>query len=275
MKLSIWRETMLTSMKSLWAEIAGFIPNLIAAIVLIVVGIFAAKACRYVLARVFEKLGVNKLSTQIGLQQQLDQSTVPSKLSDLLAISAQWIILLAFLIAATEILGLDRVSASINQVMLFLPKVIGAGLVLIFGFFLAGLAKRFVQSSLLSDYVEYRKVISGLLQSLIIVVTVSIAFSQLEFETQLLNYVVAILIGAISIGIAVSLMFGTRDLTRSMMAGVYIRELYKPGDTVRIDNIEGRVITIGSIKTSIDSDGEVHTVPNYLLSEKTVSIISK
>jgi len=86
-----------------------------------------------------------------------------------------------------------------------------------------------------------------------------------------LNYVIAIVL--ISVGLAVALAFGlgSRELVSQILAGIYVRELYEVGQHVTLEDIEGQIEEIGTVKTLLlCSDGELVSVANRVLLETRV-----
>lgn len=104
-----------------------------------------------------------------------------------------------------------------------------------------------------------------------IIISISVAIGQLEVKTELLNYVIAIVL--ITFGLAVALAFGlgSRELVGQILAGIYVRELYEVGQRVRLADIEGQIEEIGTVKTLLlTDDGELASVANKVLLEQRV-----
>lgn len=98
------------------------------------------------------------------------------------------------------------------------------------------------------------------------------AISQLEVKTDLLNHV--IVIGLITVGLAVALAMGlgSREIAGQILAGIYVRELYQVGQQVRIGEVEGLIEEIGTVKTTLLTDGgELVSLSNRELLEQRVN----
>jgi len=106
----------------------------------------------------------------------------------------------------------------------------------------------------------------------VIIISISVAISQLEVKTDLLNHV--IVIGLITVGLAVALAMGlgSREIAGQILAGIYVRELYQVGQQVRIGEVEGHIEEIGTVKTTLlTDDGELVSLSNRELLEQRVN----
>ena len=274
--INLWGETILTIMTTLWGKIAGFLPNLVGALLLLVIGYFIAKAISFVLAKGLDRAGFDDFSAKVGIADILKKASVKLTASDIVGRIIFWIILLTFLITATEALGLPRISETLDEFLLYLPKVIGAALILIIGLFVAHFVRDLVRSGAEGIGVDYAKSLGNTAYGVLFVIIVSLAIGQLEINTDLLDTVISILIAAVGIAIALSLGLGTRELAANILAGVYARDLYQAGDAIELDDIAGTLEQIGTVKTQIKlKDKKVVSVANNVLIDQRVTVKSK
>lgn len=272
-ELNIWSEMFITVMTTLWSKVAGFMPNLVAAIVILVIGYFIAKFIGFVLARLLKKVGLDKLSKSVGVIKTLERAAIKLSPSEIVGAIGFWIIMLTFLVTATESLGLPRVSSTIDDVVLYLPKVIAAAVIFIIGLFLANFLRDIVRGSAEGLGVTYARPLGNAAYGVLFVVIISLSINQLEIETELLNSVISILIAAFGVAIALSLGLGTRDLSSNIIAGYYARDLFASGSRISMLNCDGEVVNVGTMKATIKcEDGSQLTIPNSDLVVSAVSI---
>lgn len=271
-EINIWTQTILTAMTTLWGKIAGFIPNFLAAIVILFVGYFVAKTIGFVLARLLKKVGLDSLSETVGISESLNRAGITLSSAEIVGKLGFWTIMLTFLVTATESLGLPRVSGTIDEFVLYLPKVIAAAVIFIVGLFIAHFVRDLVRGSAEGIGITYAKPLGSAAYGVLFIVISSLAINELEIETTLLNSLISILIAALGIAIALSLGLGTRDLSTNIMAGVYARDLYSVGDLIEFDGKEGVVIQIGTVKTLVKhKNGSQISVANTVLINSTVT----
>jgi len=129
MELDLWTQSLVTAMTALWTKIANFIPNLFGALVVLLLGFVVAKLLDTLLSKLLAKLGLDRLMGGTGLTKLLSRAGLQVPISTLIGKIVYWFVLLIFLVSAAESLGLERVSATLDMLALYLPKVFGAALV--------------------------------------------------------------------------------------------------------------------------------------------------
>jgi len=272
MQLDLWTQSLVAAMTALWTKVANFIPNLFGALVVVILGFVVAKLLDTLLSKLLAKVGLDRLMGGTGLTKLLDRAGIRVPISTVIGKIIYWFVLLIFLVSAAESLGLQRVSATLDMLALYLPKVFGAALVLLVGVLLAQLANGIVRGAAETVGLDYSAGLGRLTQSLVIIISISVAISQLEVKTDLLNQV--IVIGLITVGLAVALAMGlgSRELAGQILAGIYVRELFQVGQQVRIGEVEGQIEAIGTVKTTLlTDDGELVSLSNRILLEQQVS----
>ncbi|HAG78553.1 mechanosensitive ion channel domain-containing protein [Stutzerimonas chloritidismutans] len=271
MEFDPWTQSLLSAMSSLWASVAAFIPRLFGALVVVLLGFVVAKLLDTLLSKVLAKVGLDRLMAGTGLTKLLGRAGIRIPVSALIGKVVYWFVLLIFLVSAAESLGLERVSATLDMLALYVPKVFGAALILLAGVLLAQLLSGLVRGAAESVGLDYANGLARMAQGLVIIISISVAIGQLEVKTELLNYVIAIVL--ITVGLAVALAFGlgSRELVSQILAGIYVRELYEVGQRVRLADIEGQIEEIGTVKTLLlTDDGELTSVANRVLLEQRV-----
>lgn len=257
------KETVLGPMMGLWTKVAEFAPNIVAALLLLVVGYFIAKLIGAAVRKLLEKIGLDKLTESSGIASAVQSTGFEASASAIFGKIVYWLIFLTFLISAADTLGLPRVSSTIDDFVLYLPKLIGALLVVIIGLFAAHLVRTAVETAATGMNLEYGRALGTLIHIIMVVVIVSLAIGQLEIETALLNQVVSIVLLAIATAVALSLGMGTRSISSNIVAGLYARDLFQPGDKIVVGDITGTVAEVSTTSTVLElDDGTSYSVPN-------------
>lgn len=147
MELDLWTQSLVTAMTALWTKVANFIPNLFGALVVVLLGFVVAKLLDTLLSKLLAKVGLDRLMAGTGLTKMLGRVGIQVPISTLVGKIVYWFVLLIFLVSAAESLGLERVSATLDMLALYLPKVFGAALVLLAGVLLAQVANGLVRGA--------------------------------------------------------------------------------------------------------------------------------
>jgi small-conductance mechanosensitive channel len=260
------------SMAAVWAKVAVFIPNLIVAMVLVLLGFVLAKLLDTLLSKVLAKIGLDRLMAGTGLTKLLARVGIQVPVSTLIGKIIYWFVLLVFVVSAVDELGLERVSATLDVLALYVPKVFGAALILLAGVLGAQLLSGLVRGAAEGVGLEYADGLARIAQWLIIVISLSVAIGQLEVKTELLNNVIAIVLISVGAAVALALGLGSRQIAGQILAGIYVRELYEVGQQIQVGEVEGQIEEIGTVKTIVLTEsGELVSLANRVLLEQRVS----
>ncbi|MBF3197619.1 mechanosensitive ion channel, partial [Pseudomonas aeruginosa] len=106
----------------------------------------------------------------------------------------------------------------------------------------------------------------------VIIISISVAVGQLEVKTDLLNYIIAIVLITVGLAAALALGLGSREVAGQIIAGIYVRELYQVGQQVKVGDVEGTIEEIGTVKTILlTEEGELVSLANRLLLDQRVT----
>jgi hypothetical protein len=107
-----------------WSAVATFVPKLIVFLILLLVGWLIAKAVSKAISMLFNRLGFNKLIAKSGLGDMTKNSNID--IADILVKLVYYFIFLIFLQLALSAFGPNAVKDLIDQVVLFLPRILVA-----------------------------------------------------------------------------------------------------------------------------------------------------
>jgi small-conductance mechanosensitive channel len=194
------------SLTSFWTQLAGFVPKLLAAFLLLFLGWIAAKLARTATFHLLKIMHFDTLAEKSGIEAFLHQGNLEVSLSTLLASLVYWLVILIVIVTVSNSLGLHVVADLFNKVVLYLPNIIVAILVLVLGSLLARFINRIVFAYLNNIGVEGALTISTISEYAILIFVFFVALVQLQIGTQLLT--AAFQIGFGAIGLAFALAFG-------------------------------------------------------------------
>ena len=120
----------------LWSTIISYLPNLLGAIVVFLIGVIVAMVLRSAVERVVALLRIDDLAKKLELTQQFERVGLRLHIGSLLGWIVKWFFVIIGLIAATDVLGWDQVTDYLAQVVLFVPNVIISVIILLAGILL-------------------------------------------------------------------------------------------------------------------------------------------
>lgn len=221
-------DVFVASLTSFWTQLASFIPQLLAALLLLFVGWILANLARTGVIKLLDLLRFDSLADKTGIEAFLKQGHVDISLGRLIANLVYWVIIFIVIVTVANSLGLHLVAELFNKIVLYIPNVIVAILVLVFGILIARIINRLVFAYLNNIGVQGALTISTLSEYAMIIFVVFVALEQLEIGTTLLT--AAFQIGFGAIGLALALAFGLGG--REWAAGVIKRMTDREGKNV-------------------------------------------
>lgn len=201
----------LTSLTSFSTKLAAFLPQLIAALVLLFLGWIAAKLIRAAFRKFLKVVHFDSLSEKSGVEAFLKQGELNVSLSGVLAELMYWLVMLVVIVLVSDSLGLTKVTELFNRVALYIPNIIIAIIVLVFGTLLARAVNRVLFAYLKNMGVEGALTLSTVTEYAIQIFVVFVALEQLNIGTQLLTTAFAIGFGAVALALAIAFGLGGKD----------------------------------------------------------------
>lgn len=124
-----------TPIAGMVSQFLNYIPNILAAVIILAVGVFVANIIRQLLTPILKKLNVDKIQEKAGIAA--DKSTT---ISSVIAYVVYALILIPVVIAALQALNISAISdpaiAMLNKIVLFLPNIFVAIAIIVVGLFI-------------------------------------------------------------------------------------------------------------------------------------------
>ncbi|MFO7542877.1 MAG: hypothetical protein R6W97_08745 [Thiobacillus sp.] len=204
-------DVFVASLISFWTQLAGFVPQLLAAMLLLFVGWLFANLVRTGVMKLLDVLKFDQLAGKTGIEAFLKQGNIDITLSRLLAKLAYWIIIFIVIVTVANSLGLHMVAELFNKVVFYIPNIIVAIFVLVFGVLVARFINRMAFAYLNNIGVQGALTISTLAEYATIVFVVFVALEQLAIGTMLLTAAFQIGFGAVGLALALAFGLGGRE----------------------------------------------------------------
>lgn len=266
-----------------WTQIWGaflsaavvWLPRLVGALVLLLLGWLVARLVRFVLSNLLRRLGLDRLAERAGVYKLFsDAGLAPSaSVANLIARVVYWIVLLVFLIAATESLGLPGVVDALGGLVAYLPNVLAAVLILLLGSLIAGVVGGTLGTLTTQVGVAAGPLLGQVVRYVIIAFAVILALDQLGIETTLLIAAAIAIIAATALALALAFGIGSRELAHNIMAGFHTRDAFSLGQQLNVRGHIGRLVSVGPVKTTLETKNGMVSLPNSVLMDEEVTLM--
>ena len=262
----ILQKSMENATQILWEKLAEYIPNIFGTIILLVVGYFISKLVAKISIKILRIIGIDKISEKVGLHKTFERMGIQLKFSDIFGKIFFWLIMLIFIISASEALHLDKITGTIDTFVRYLPNIIGSGLIFILGLMAVHFLKNVIEDFSEKIGLAYGKTLATVIHLIAVVVVSVLAINQLQLEMDLINRIVEIILISAGVVVALSLGLGTKDLSKNIVSSLSLKEQIKPGIHLEFENISGTVKQVGLVNTVVElSEGKKVHIPNSML----------
>lgn len=201
-------------------QTALFLPNLIAAIVVFIVGVILAVILKNALIRSLQALGVEKALDGTAVTTALRRANSSLTLSKILGELVKWFIILVFLVPAVDTLGLTQVSGLISSLLLYLPNVVVAVIVVTIGVLFANFAHDFVLATSISLGTSTANVIAQIGRWAIIIFSLLAALTQLGIAPGLIQILFTGVVAMVALAGGLAFGLGGRDAAAASIAKI-------------------------------------------------------
>lgn len=255
--------------------IASWLPSLIGALLLLLVGWLVASLAGAVTRALLRRLGLDRLSERTGTSRLLVDMGLDASASRLLGRLVYWTVLLLFILASAEALGLVGVTATLSILVAYLPNVIAAALILILGTLLARVVGDAVGALAVQSGISGGAALGQATRYTLLALTIILALDQLMIQSSLLVAVAIVLVAAIALALALAFGLGTRELASNIMAGFHAKEMFTPGQMLTVRGHIGRLTSIGAVSSLLETEAGYVSIPNEVLVQEEVLIAAE
>jgi hypothetical protein len=201
----------LNSLETFWLNLSLFLPQIIASFVLLILGWLVAKLLRKVALRVLKFLRIDVAAEKSGIDDFLVKGGVRYTTTTIVANLIYWFVLFTVMLALLNSLGLQTAAELFNRIVLYIPNVIVAVLVLMFGALFARFVKGVTFTYLSNIGIAGAEVMSTIAQWAILIFVFSVALEQLAIGGQILVSAFQIAFGALCLALALAFGLGGRE----------------------------------------------------------------
>lgn len=194
----------LEPLKNVYTQFSMLFPNLLAMMVIILSGLIAARILRAVLLRLLKAVRFDSWSDRMGLTSMLRKGDLWAKPSAAVGAFLFWLLIFVSIMTGMSALQIRVVDAMIAETMAYLPKVISAILILVFGYIATGLIARGLLISLVNNGFHFAKQSARAARLLLIVLIIAMALEQLQVAPGIVVAAFSTLFGGIVLALAIS-----------------------------------------------------------------------
>jgi len=214
-------DAVVIALGDLWLDFIDFIPNLIVALIVFIVGWAIAVAIGRLIEKILVILRINQAFENIkGLRDAAGRAGLRINIPLVIGEIVKWFLIIVFLLAATDILGLQDVAAFLRSVLAYIPNVAVAALILVIAAVLANFVYRTVLASVSAAGFSSGGAIAAISKWAIIIFAFMAALLQLNVAASLIQTILTAFFAMLALAGGLAFGLGGKEV-----AGKWLRKL--------------------------------------------------
>ena len=211
------QQALLAALSKVLTTVIAFIPQLISAGLVILVGFLVGRWAQWLTVTILETLRFSKVVKNSPFEKFLEKAEITTKIEEILATIVRWLVLMVFFIASLNLLGLSSVSYFLTSILGYIPSIVAAILILTIGTIVAGIIESLVKSSLSQISRSTGRMVSKLGSYVVMVFTVLAALAQLGIAQELIQALFIGFVAMLALGLGLAFGLGSKDLVAKVL----------------------------------------------------------
>ncbi|GEM_PF-104813 len=267
-----WGAALWAAVGAALSGILGFVPNLLGAIIVVLVGWAIANVLATLVDKGLDAVQFDRWMAKAGVDKAIARTGLRLDASNMVAQLVKWLVILVTLVVAADALNLPQVTAALMAIIAYIPNVIAALLIVTLGALLASFIGNLVKTTPLAA----SDLLGQVAYWAIMVFSALAALTQLNIAPELVQILFTAVVGSVALAAALAFGLGLRHEAEDLMASTELRQVLDRGDTISL-NAEGRAVNgtvqrIGWLSTQLATDAGVVFVPNHLFLERMATV---
>lgn len=215
MDVGSWTTLTTDAVTAALRDVVNYLPKLVGALVVILIGVLVAWAIKTVIVRVLGFIKLKPYTDAIGLNKIFPEKV---EVVELLGDLAKWIVIIVFLLPALQILDLPQVNELVAAVVAYLPNVVIAVAIVVIGAVVADLAARVVESTATTIGAKTAAVAADVARWAVVVFVVLAALLQLGIATTIIDRLVTGFVAMVAIAGGLAFGLGGQDTAKEAVS---------------------------------------------------------
>lgn len=200
-----------------YLKIIQFLPNLLAALVILIAGFVLAGILGWVFSRIFRSLDLDKHFQRFSVMEVLRKGGIEDPLSVLLSKVIKWTTVVVFIVISLYTLDSPTVERLLESLFFYLPNVFVAFLILLFGYILANFLGRAALIAAVNAGIRISGMMAKLAKLTILLLSVTMALEQLGIGKDSILIAFALIFGGIVLALAIAFGLGGKEVAKGYL----------------------------------------------------------
>lgn len=268
-----YKDVLLASLQAFSQQAIGAIYAIIGVLLLLLVGWWVARSIAFLSNKLLTVVKFDQFAGRFKIDDMLKKANIDISPTSLLSTMLYWIVMLLFIVTATDKLGWTIVSEQISKLISFIPTLLSAFVLFILGSFIAGFIRDILTAATASFGMTTGRLVSSFVFYFLMAIVTLTALNQIGIDTTIITSNVVMFIGAVLLSGSISYGFASREVMSNMLAAFFNRKTFTVGQTIRIDDIQGVIVKIDTLSITLQTNTDKVIIPSKDLLNNRVHVI--
>lgn len=218
MAIQTWTEVVTASLQALWIGFVEFLPSLLGAIIVFIIGWIIASLLGKLATQIIRALRIDQILEKMGFKRSFDRANLKLDSGIFFGELVRWFFIIVFLMASTDILGLPEVTIFLNTVILYIPQLIVAVFILLIAVVVANFLQKLVKASVEAAGLNSANLLGAVTKWSILVFAVLAALLQLGIVPSLIQTLFTGFVAALTLAIGLSFGLGGKETAAEFLS---------------------------------------------------------
>jgi len=218
MVVQSWTEVITASLQTLWSGFIGFLPSLLGAVIIFIIGWLIALVLGKLVAQIIRVLRIDQILEKMGFKRSLERANLKLDSGKFIGELVKWFFIIVFLMAATDILNLPQVTDFLKRILLYIPHLIVAVLILLAAVLIANFLQKLVKASVEAAGLQGSNFLGAVTKWAVLVFGVLAALLQLGIVPALIQTIFTGFVAALAISVGLAFGLGGKDLASQILS---------------------------------------------------------
>jgi hypothetical protein len=201
------------------------LPRIVGALTALVVGVVLAKLIRGLVWRVLHAIAFSKFVSRTPLQFALQNENLGEKIEDSIANTFYWLSVLVVIYIMVAILGLGSVTVVLEKILGYIPNVISAMFIVLFGVLVAGWVESLVKGAVRAIDQRTSRLAGKIASYFVVSLATITALSELGIAAEFLTIIFIGFVAMLSLGFGLALGLGGKAVVEKVLLNWYEKNL--------------------------------------------------
>ena len=257
-KVTEFKDIAMQSLTTMWLEITKIFPNIIGAIIVLIIGWIITKLIIKLIKKVLKLAKANKLDDKLNEIEIIEGKKLNFDTVKIVSGSVKWMMYIILLITASDIMGLDIISNQISALLSYIPQLFAALIIFIIGLIFANFVKNSLKKLFESMDLSGGKMISQVVFFLLLTFISITALNQAGINTEIITNNINMIIAGFLLAFSIAFGLGAREVVAKLLNTFYARKTFEVGQKIIFNDKVYEIEAVKSIAVILkNSEGKL------------------